>query len=323
VIAPRTLGATGLRVSGLCLGTWQLSGAWGPDTEPAVRAIRRAFDLGINFFDTAYAYGEGAAESGLARGLGDLVRTHRDELVLVTKAGLERRGDVFPRNSDPAWLRTSLLRSLDALGVDHVDVLLVHWPDPLVPYAETAGVLAGFVEEGLVRHTGVSNFGVPELSEFARGGPLEVAQPPLNLLSRDADADVIPFCAARGVGIMGWGALAQGLLTDAARDIARRRADRMPYRGAALDRALGVVDRLAERAAGRGCTLAELALAWVLAHPAGIVPIVGAQNPAQIESSVRALDLRLDPGERDELTALAAEAPAQEPDPPVPTRAEV
>lgn len=321
MIAPRTLGATGLRVAGLCLGTWQLSGAWGADTEPAVRAIRRAFDLGINFFDTAYAYGEGAAERGLARGLGDLVRTHRDELVLVTKGGLERRGDAFPRNSDPAWLRSSLLRSLEALGTDHVDVFLVHWPDPLVPYAETAGVLAGFVEEGLARHAGVSNFGVAELSQFARGGPLEVVQPPLNLLRREADRDVIPFCTERDVGIMGWGALAQGLLTDSARDIARARADKVPYRGAALQRALGVVDRLAERAAERGCALAELALAWVLAHPAGIVPIVGAQRPDQVESSVRALDLRLDPVERDELTALAAHAPAQEPDPPVPTRA--
>ncbi|MGB3443774.1 MAG: aldo/keto reductase [Actinophytocola sp.] len=305
------LGAQDRPVSRLCLGTWALSGLWGGQTEPGVRAVRRAFDLGVNFFDTARAYGNGAAEAGLARGLGDLLRTHRSELVIATKGGLQARRDTVVRNSDPEFLRASLVSSLRSLRTDHVDLYLLHYPDPTIPLAETAGVLAGFVAEGLVRHTGVSNFSAAQMSEF---GSASVAQVPFNLLAREVERDVLPHCQAAGTRVMGWSALAHGLLTGALRPGHTFpqddwRAYSPVFQGERFAAVLAVVDRLKAFAADLGISVAQLALAWVLHHPAGIVPVVGAQVPEHIEDSVPALEVRLSEADLAELDRIVAAAP--------------
>ncbi|GAB7042977.1 MULTISPECIES: aldo/keto reductase [Catenuloplanes] len=317
------LGADGPRVSRLCLGTWPLSGLWGGGIEPAVHAVRRAFDLGVNFFDTARAYGDGAAEAALARGLGDLVRTHRSELVIVTKGGLRIQGNSVVRDCDPEVLRSGLVASLSALGTDYVDLFLVHWPDPTIPLAETAGVLAGFVEEGLVRRTGVSNFTAGQMAEF---GPAAVAQVPYSLLARGVERDVLPYCRAAGVPVMGWASLAHGLLTGALRPGHTFapddwRAYSPVFRGERLAAVATAVDRLAAVAADRGISVAQLALAWVLHQPAGVVPIFGAQEPEHVEDSVRALEVRLDEAELAELGRLVEGAPPVLPDTEPPHRA--
>ncbi|MFJ6696935.1 aldo/keto reductase [Streptomyces sp. NPDC091272] len=310
----RTLGREGPKVSSVCLGTWALSGFWGSSTEPAVEAVRRAFDLGVNFFDSAHSYGEGKAEAGLARGLGDLLRTHRSELVIATKGGLELHGNGVVRNSDAAFLRANLTDSLRTLGTDYVDVFLVHWPDPRIPQAETAGVLADLVAEGLTRQVGVSNHTVEEMTEFSAVTPPQVAQVPFNMLDRSVEKRVLPHCEATGTGVMGWSALAHGVLAGALRPGQvfppdDWRAYSPIFRGERFAELLAAVDRLRGFAAERGHSVAQLALASVLAHPAQVVPVIGAQLPEHLEDSVRAVDIHLDESDLLALEGLLAGAP--------------
>lgn len=328
----RTLGSTGLRVSELCLGTWGLGGQWGSDIEPGIAAIQRAFELGVNFFDTAYAYGEGAAEAALARGLGTLIDTHRDELVIATKGGIRVEQDAaggwtVHRDSSPAFLRKTLEHSLRLLGTDYVDVYFIHWPDRSRPYAEVAGTMEGFVREGLVRHVGLSNFTVAEMQAFREGGPFGVAQVPYNLLWRDVEHAVLPYCERENVGVMGWSALASGLLTgalgrghhfqagdwrgQAPADRERSaQSDSLPGMFQGEDERLNaVIDRLKQEASARSVSLAQLALAWVLSHPSGIIPIVGAQEPAHAEASAAAVELALDADAVASLAAIVRETP--------------
>ncbi|QBI20813.1 aldo/keto reductase [Egibacter rhizosphaerae] len=312
----RTLGTTDLQVSSICLGTWEMSGAWGPDYGPAIRAVGRAFEQGITFYDTAYAYGAGQAESALAQGLGDLIRTHRDEVVLVTKGGLEQTGEglSFVRNSEPEFLRWTLQESLGRLGTDYVDVYFIHWPDPLVPFDEVAGTLDELIAEGLIRHAGVSNFDTSQMDAYRSGGSLTVAQVPYNLFWRDVEDDVLPYCQRHGLGAMGYAALAQGFLTgtlSAEQEFAQDdwRAHVSLFQGEEYRQRVAVADRLKEFAAERDCTLPQLAIAWVLAHPAGVVPIMGAQVPEHVDSSVQATALELSADEAEQLRRVAAEAP--------------
>src|SRR3954451_16337104 len=161
------LGETGLEVSRICFGTWQFGGDWGEfDRDEAVAAVRRALDLGINFFDTAQAYGFGKSERLLSEALGDDI--HRDDLVVATKGGLRPVDDGIERDSSPDWLRSGVEESLRSLGVEAIDLYQVHWPDPDVPFEETAGALKDLIGEGKVRHVGVSNFGPEEMAEFSK-----------------------------------------------------------------------------------------------------------------------------------------------------------
>jgi aryl-alcohol dehydrogenase-like predicted oxidoreductase len=147
------LGMTDLDVSPIAFGTWQLGGEWGRfDEDEGVAAIRHARDLGVNLFDTAQGYGFGASERLLARALRDDLDHRREEVVIATKGGLRMTADGLVRDSSPAWLRSGVEASLSALGVEHVDIYQVHWPDPKVPFAETAGALQELVEAGKIRH---------------------------------------------------------------------------------------------------------------------------------------------------------------------------
>jgi aryl-alcohol dehydrogenase-like predicted oxidoreductase len=152
-----TLGRSGLEVSRIAFGTWQLGGDWGQfDEDAAVAAIRRARELGVNFFDTAQAYGFGASERLLGTALRQELIRSRDELVIATKGGLRQTESGLVRDASPDWLRKGVDGSLTALGIDHIDLYQVHWPDPTVPAAETAGVVLGeLITEGKIGHVGV------------------------------------------------------------------------------------------------------------------------------------------------------------------------
>lgn len=312
-------GNTGIEVSRLCLGTWQMGGEWGANHDGSIAAVGRAFELGVNFFDTAHMYGFGAAERGLAKGLGDLIKSRREELVIATKGGLETQApaDAAPRekamelyrNSDPGFLRETLEQSLRNLGTDYVDVYFVHWPDPTIRFEETGAAMQAFVDEGLVRHVGVSNFSVEQIEAFERGGSVGAAQLPYSLLDRNSEEELFPFCAERGIGLMGWSALAHGLLTGAVRNPAELpeddwRSSWPQFAGEEFEALVGALDEVTEIAAERGCSLPQLALAWVLANPSGVVPVIGAQIPAHVEDSVKAVDIELTAGEADRLAAI-------------------
>ena len=154
-----TLGRSGLNVSRIAFGTWQLGGDWGRfDEDAAVAAIRRARELGVNFFDTAQAYGFGASEQILGRALRDELARERDQVVIATKGGLRQTSSGLVRDSSPDWLRRGVDASLRAMGIDHIDLYQVHWPDHTVPAAETAGALADLIAAGKIAHVEVSNY---------------------------------------------------------------------------------------------------------------------------------------------------------------------
>jgi aryl-alcohol dehydrogenase-like predicted oxidoreductase len=313
----RRLGATGLDVAPLCIGTYTLAGAWGGDLDAGVAAIRAAVEAGLTFFDTARAYGR--AETTLARALASSLAHHREDLVICGKGGFQladRPGASTPfmPNSRPEFLRDCIHGTLKRLGTDYLDIFLVHWYDPEVPVADVAGTVGEFVAEGLARHVGVSNYSVSQMRTFASVTKLAVAQIPYSLFSRGVEDEIIPFLFGQGTGIMGYAALAQGFLTGAFtpshvfadNDFRARGRD---FQGERFASRVAASARLAGIAKALGCTLAELAIAWVLANPAGVVPLAGVQAPDQVKSGLRALGVELAPEQVRRLTAIAAAAP--------------
>ena len=293
------LGMTDIEVSRIAFGTWQLGGDWGRfDEQEATRAIRYAHALGINLFDTAQAYGFGASERLLGRALRDELDHRRGEVVIATKGGLRMTGDEIVRDSSPEWLRDGVEGSLEALGVDYIDLYQVHWPDSRTPFAETAAALQELVDEGKIRHVGVSNFSTEQMAEFAATRPVETLQPPYHLFRRDIEAEVLPYALEKDIGVLIYGPLAHGLLTGAFDETATFPSDdwrsQTPlFQGEALRRNVAKVRELERFAQARDHTVGQLATAWTLARPGVDVAIVGSRRAAHIEEAVGALELGL------------------------------
>jgi aryl-alcohol dehydrogenase-like predicted oxidoreductase len=294
-----TLGKSGLHVSRVAFGTWQLGGDWGRfDEDAAIKAIHRARDLGVNFFDTAQAYGFGASEQLLGKALRSELNRERDQLVIATKGGLRQTETGLVRDASPAWLRRGVDASLAALGIDHIDLYQVHWPDPRVPVAETAGVLADLVADGKIGHVGVSNFSPIQMADFATTLPVETVQPPYHLFRREIESDVLPYCRVLDIGVLVYGPLAHGLLTgtlkpDTTFGAGDWRAGSPVFTDDAYRRNLAVVAELQGFAADLGITVSQLAIAWTLANPAVHVAIVGARHTDHVDDSLAAADISL------------------------------
>jgi aryl-alcohol dehydrogenase-like predicted oxidoreductase len=307
------LGMTDLRVSPIAFGTWQLGGEWGQfDEDEGIAAIRQARELGVNLFDTAQGYGFGASERLLGEALRDDLDHRRDEVVIATKGGLRMTDDGLVRDSSPAWVRSGVEDSLAALEVDHVDVYQVHWPDPDTPFAETAGALEELVDEGKIRHVGVSNFDAAQMAEFARTRPVETLQPPYHLFRRDIDDEVLPYCREHDIGVLVYGPLAHGLLTGALDEDTRFAPDDWRsgapfFKGEDYRRNLQVVRELERLASDElGASVSQLAIAWTLANPAVQVAIVGARHPQHISESVAAAELSLSQADLERIDRIMA-----------------
>jgi aryl-alcohol dehydrogenase-like predicted oxidoreductase len=304
-----TLGKSGLEVSRICFGTWQFGGAWGAvDQDAATEAVRRALEMGVTFFDTAQAYGWGSSESLLARALGADIR--REEVVVATKCGVRLEDGREVPDSSRAWIRSSVELSLHHLGVEAIDLLQVHRPDPGTPIEETAAALEELTREGKVRHVGLSNFSAGQMEEFERTRPVETLQPPFSLLERDAEATVLPWCEAHDTGVLAYGPLAHGLLSgrfsrDTRLPSGDWRRESELFRGARFERTLEAVERLRELAEERGVRVAQLAVAWVLAHTAVHVAIVGGRRAQQVEEIAAAADIVLAGDELAEIERIA------------------
>jgi aryl-alcohol dehydrogenase-like predicted oxidoreductase len=308
-----TLGRSGLKVSRIAFGTWQLGGDWGAtDEEAAIRAIRHAHDRGITFFDTAQGYGFGASEQLLAKALRGYPR---DSVVIATKGGLRALGGArVERDGSAAAMRQGVDDSLRALSTDYIDLLQVHWPDPTTPLAETAGALAELVTAGKVRHVGVSNFDPRQMDEFSVTLPVETVQPPYHLFHRDIEADILPYAEANDIGVLVYGPLAHGLLSGHLGVDTRFAADDWrshspDFQGDALRRNLGVVAAL-ERFANQelGVPLSRLAVAWTLANPAVQVSIIGTRNADHVDDAVAAASMDLSADALRRLDQIAADA---------------
>jgi len=317
-----TLGATGLEVTPLAYGTWQFGGDWGPvDEQAAIAAIKHARTLGINFFDTAQAYGFGRAERLLGQALADEMRSARESVVIATKGGLRMDGANLVRDASPGWLRKGVEASLDALGTEYIDLYQVHWPDPGTPIGETAGALADLVREGLIRHVGVSNYTTAQIGQFRAVLPVETIQPPYHLFRRDIETSLLPYAAAHRIGVLAYGPLAHGLLGGAITSATTFgpgdwRAHSPAFAGAGFARNLQVVAALRAFAGRHGATLAQLAVAWVLAHPAVQVAIVGARTPAHLAETLGSRKLTISQADLAAIdTIMAAAVPVGGPAP--------
>lgn len=293
------LGRSELMVSPLAFGTWQLGGEWGDfDEARAIQAIWHARGLGIDFFDTAQAYGFGASERLLAKALGDELRDRRGDVIVATKGGLRPVEGGVERDSSPNWLRRGVEQSLEALGVDYIDLYQVHWPDPDTPLEATGEALAELRDEGKIRHVGVSNFSVAQMEELSRTVQVETLQPPYHLFNREVADEVLPWCLDNDVGVLIYGPLAHGLLTGAIGPgttfaAGDWRSGSPLFQEPNLSRNLEVVRQLARIAAELNCTLGQLAIAWTLSHPGVQVAIVGSRSPDHIEEAAGALAVEL------------------------------
>ena len=295
------LGMTDLQVAPIAFGTWQLGGDWGDvDARDAIAAIRHARELGIDLFDTAQAYGFGASERLLGRALGDELNHHRDDLVIATKGGLRMTQEGVVRDSSPEWLRTGVEQSLRALGVEHIDLYQVHWPDPESDIEEGWATFAELKEEGLVRHIGVSNFDVGQMRRIQSIAPVETLQPPYSLVERGVEGSILPFAEREGIGVIVYSPMGSGLLTGAMTrdriahlpdDDWRKRGDQ--FTEPRLSRNLALVDRLRAIAERHDTTPGAVAVAWTLRNPAVDGAITGFRRPDQVDPILAAASLDL------------------------------
>ncbi|MGB8259718.1 MAG: aldo/keto reductase, partial [Terracidiphilus sp.] len=274
--------------------------------------IRAAVDRGVNLVDTAPIYGHGRAEELVGRAVGEHGR--REEFFLATKAGLEWNERGVFANSLAARLKQELEDSLRRLGTDFIDLYQVHWPDTLIPIAETAEIFAGFLRAGKVRAVGVSNFSVQQMREFRAVAPLASNQLPYNLFERQIDAGILPWCGANGVAVLTWSTLCRSLLCGRmARGQQFERGDIRgvdpKFREPRFSQYMTAVERLTELARERyGRSLPQLAARWALDRPGVSVALWGARRPEQLEAVGGAVGWRLDSEAMAEIDRIVAES---------------
>src|SRR5882672_2128752 len=208
----RPFGKTGIQISELGFGCWEIGGGYGSIEETEfIKAVNRALDLRINCFDTAEAYGFGASEKSLQKALG----SRRKEAVITTKFGVGYPDATNYRDGSKKRMTACIEKSLTALGTDYVDVYLVHWPDVNTPFAETMNALDELVKSGKVRAVGVSNFRLSQIEEAMRTRRIDVVQYCWNMFDRRMQKEIFPYCRENNIGVMAYGSLAYGLLTGA------------------------------------------------------------------------------------------------------------
>jgi aryl-alcohol dehydrogenase-like predicted oxidoreductase len=296
----RKLGASDLNVSEIALGSWLTYGV-GVEADKASACVDRAFELGINFIDTANVYGRGAAETFLGEKLSNRAR---DSYVLATKV-------YFPMSANDSGLsRAQVMKQIDdslrRLRTDYVDLYQCHRYDENTPLEETMQALTDVVKQGKARYIGFSEWSPAQIEASLKivGSERFVSsQPQYSLLWRKPEEGVIPLSAANGISQIVWSPLAQGVLTGKYKPGAKLPADSRAASdsmGGTMQRflsteVLGAVERLKPLAAEAGCSLAQFALAWVLREPNVAAAIVGASRPEQLDDNVRASELQIDP----------------------------
>ena len=279
---------TTLQVSRIALGTWAMGGwMWGgTDEELAIRTILAAVDKGINLIDTAPVYGFGLSEQIVGRALAQ--GKCRDRVCISTKTGVNwKDGKVF-RDCSADFIRRNFADSLQNLQTDYVDILYVHWPDPLEPFEATAALLLEFLQEGKIRAVGVSNYSPAQIAAFQEGGPVHVVQPPYNLFEREVEGELMPFCRKHNVALMTYGALCRGLLSGKVTADREYQGDDLrkidpKFKQPRLDQYLAAVRLLDEFARQRyDRRVLHLAVRWVLDHGSDIA-LWGARHPEQLD----------------------------------------
>jgi aryl-alcohol dehydrogenase-like predicted oxidoreductase len=319
MIPMETTKIAGVEVSRIGLGTWEIGGTeWGAVSDAeAIAVCVGAVERGINLIDTAPIYGRGRSEEIVGRAM----RAHgrREDFFIATKAGLEWNAAGVFTNSTAARLREELEGSLRRLGTDFIDLYQIHWPDPLIPIAETAALLAEFRRAGKVRALGASNFSVAQMEEFRAIAPLASNQPPYNLFDRQIERcthgeSVLSWCKANGVAVLCYSPLCRSLLAGRMRrgmtfqsgDI--RSVDpkfQEPRFGQYMTAVEGISALARER---YGKSLLELAARWVLDRPGVSVALWGARRAEQLEATAGAMGWELDAAGMAEIDRIVEEA---------------
>ncbi len=316
----RTLGDTGVKVSPFCLGA-MMFGAWGnPDRHESVRMIHRALDGGLNFIDTADVYSRGESEEIVGEALAG---GRRDRVVLATKFHSSMGDDPNQSGNSRRWIMRACEDSLRRLNTDWIDIYQAHRSDPSCDVDETLGALSDLIHQGKVRMAGSSTFPAWSIAEAQavaerRGRErFRCEQPPYSILARGVEADVLPVCQRYGMGVIAWSPLAGGWLTGkyrrgepppAGSRMARGRIpDRFNLEKPENQRKLDLVEELAKVASDAGIPLTQMALAFVLQHPAVTSAIIGPRTPEQLDELLAMAagdDLALDEAILDRIDAL-------------------
>jgi aryl-alcohol dehydrogenase-like predicted oxidoreductase len=307
----RALGANGPEISVIGFGAWEAGGdAWGPNQseDRVVEAIQAGIDAGIDWIDTAEVYGDGTSE----RLVGRAIAGRRDEVTVATKVAPKPDGTGFRAEEVPRACRASL----DRLGVEHIDLYQLHWRDHRIPVEETWEAMAGLVDQGWVRHIGVSNLDRELIERCEAIRHVDSLQPQFSLLHLK-HRDLIKWCGEQGIGVVCYGPLAYGLLTgaidaDTEFDPSDWRSGRQGedgYYGALfapgkIERSLAVVEQLRPIADRLGITVAQLSLAWTFHQPGVTAAIAGSRNPDHVAQNAQAGEVRLDQATLDEIEAI-------------------
>jgi aryl-alcohol dehydrogenase-like predicted oxidoreductase len=319
----KALGTSGLEITRVGVGTWAIGGpgwqfGWGPqDDNDSVAAIHGALDAGVNWIDTAAVYGLGHAEEVVGRAIDG----RRDTVIVATKCGrVCGPGDTVVKGSlKAASIRAELEASLRRLRTDYIDLYQIHWPDPDADLEEGWAEISRAVAAGKVRFIGASNFSAVQLERVRAIHPVASLQPPYNMLRREIEREILPYCAARGIGVICYSPMQMGLLSGA---FSLERAAALPrndqrvrnpfFMEPALTRNLRLVEGLRPIAAECGRSVAELAVAWVLRRPEVTAAIIGARRPGQVEQVAAAAGWRLPAEVAVRVDALIAAREAEE-----------
>lgn len=306
----------GVSVSRIGLGCEQLGGTdWGQyDLNETIRSAQLAVELGINLFDTANVYGLGQSERVLSEVLG--ARKH--DMVIVTKGGV--RWELPPSAVRASTyvdlsrknLRESVEGSLKRLGLDVIPLYLLHWPDRTLPLEEPLETLVQLKSEGKIRAIGLSNFSFPDVRKADELIQIAAVQFRYNLLDQSCAQEMFPYCAERGIGVLVYGSLAEGLLAGKYAEqsvfpAGDRRSRLKHFHGDVLKRNLQIVERVKQVAQAHGRTLAQIAVSWVLSNKAVSAAVVGMKNVAQLEDVVGSVGWHLDDADVHKLSGMAAD----------------
>ncbi|WP_127354916.1 aldo/keto reductase [Actinacidiphila soli] len=311
----RTLGTTGPQVSALGLGCMGMSALYGDaDRTESIATIHAALDAGITLLDTGDFYAMGHNELLVGEALRTADPAAREKALLSVKFGALRGpgGEWFGYDGRPAAVKNFAAYSLQRLGTDHIDIYRIARIDPDVPIEETVGAIAELVEAGHVRHIGLSEVGAETIRRAAAVAPISDLQIEYSLISRGIEAEILPTARELGIGVTAYGVLSRGLISGhftrdrqlGANDF---RAMSPRFQGDNLDRNLDLVESLRKIAEQKGVSVAQIAIAWVLAQGEDIVPLVGARTRQRLSEALGALDVTLD---ADDLAAIERAVPS-------------
>jgi aryl-alcohol dehydrogenase-like predicted oxidoreductase len=311
-------GRTGLNVSRLGFGCWEIGGTYGRIEDGEFRrAVAQAIDNGITCFDTAEAYGMGVSEEALARALG----SRRNDVVIATKFGVGYEEMPNRRDSSRERVLSSIDKSLRRLKTDHVDIYLVHWPDPSTPLDETMRALDDVVRQGKVRYVGVSNFRLAQIEEAMQLRRVDVVQYAWNMFDRRMQAEIFPYCEAQQIAVMAYGSLAYGMLSGTFHPGMSFDESDWRSRGGNLGSLnlfrtlfgpehfphnLAAVEELKRVAAKYSKTLPQFALRWTLSNPVVGTALVGFRTPAEVTENLGALGWEISNADMAEIDAILA-----------------